>query len=166
VNFARTTKFHYYKLLRLKGSPHSLALGAAIGVFIGLTPTIPLHTTAVLLITFLTRSSIIAGITTSYIISNPFTFIPLYSVCLILGNIATPYHLDTRYLNKVTNLLESDRGFYEMMQAIAGLGYEAVVVFLVGGLILALPGGLLSYFGFYHVIVAFRRKRREKQVLS
>ena len=42
----RLGKYYYLKFIRLKGDPRSLALGTAIGVFVGLTPTIPLHTIA------------------------------------------------------------------------------------------------------------------------
>jgi hypothetical protein len=38
-------RLRYYKLrfLRLKGDPKSIARGVALGTFIGITPTLPLH---------------------------------------------------------------------------------------------------------------------------
>ena len=61
MNIVRTGKYYFLKLLRLRGTPHSIAMGAAIGVFIGLTPTIPFHTITILAITLVTRTSVIAA---------------------------------------------------------------------------------------------------------
>ncbi|HHL34074.1 MAG TPA: DUF2062 domain-containing protein, partial [Desulfobulbaceae bacterium] len=40
----RTAKYYLVRLKRLQGSPHSLAMGAAIGAAVAITPTLPLHT--------------------------------------------------------------------------------------------------------------------------
>ena len=83
----RLSKYYYLKFIRLKGDPKSLAAGTAIGVFVGLTPTIPLHTVALIALTVITRTSFIAAMTTSCPCLQPsdlctyLLFFPCYRQC-------------------------------------------------------------------------------------
>ena len=45
------------KAKRLEGDPHFIALGLAIGVFVGFTPTIPFHTVLAVALAFLFKGS-------------------------------------------------------------------------------------------------------------
>ncbi len=82
----RLSKFYYLKMLRLQGEPKALALGTAIGVFVGLTPTIPFHTVTIISIAMATRTSAIAGVISSWIVCNPLTYIPIYYFSMRVGN--------------------------------------------------------------------------------
>lgn len=166
MNIGRTGKYYYLKLLRMRGTPHSLALGAAIGVFVGITPTIPLHTIAVLLLTILSRSSFLAGLITSLLVCNPLTYVPQYYLALKIGNLVTPYELNWARIKEVLEVVLSDASFKERLQPVISLGYEAIFVMLAGGFLLALPLALGSYYLIYNLIVTYRRKRREKQILA
>ena len=165
MNIGRTGRYYYLRILRLKGSPHALSLGAAIGVFIGITPTIPLHTVAILLFCLLSRSSFMAGLITSWLVCNPLTYVPIYYFSLKIGNLVTPYHLNWPKVQSVLDGLLSDTSLGDKLQALINLGYEAVIVMLIGGTLLALPFGIGSYYLTYYSIVKYRLKRREKQVL-
>jgi len=165
MNISRTGKYYYLRFLRLKGSPHSLSLGAAIGVFIGITPTIPLHTIAILALTIITRSSFFAGLITSWLVCNPLTYIPQYYFSLKIGNLVTPYHLNWDKIKGVLDILLSDVSFVIRLESLMTLGYEAIIVMLVGGALLALPFTVASYYLSYFTIVKYRMKKREKHVL-
>ena len=85
MNFNRINKYYYLKFMRLRGDPKVLAGGVAIGVFVGLTPTIPLHTLLVIAFTIITRTSTIAGIISSVAVCNPLTslfiiFLPFWVI--------------------------------------------------------------------------------------
>ncbi|NNK13502.1 MAG: DUF2062 domain-containing protein, partial [Desulfofustis sp.] len=133
MNISRTGKYYLLKLLRLGGSPHAIALGASIGVFIGITPTVPLHTIAILVLTLMTRSSFVAGIITSWLVCNPLTYIPQYYLSLVIGNLVTPYHLNWSRIKDVLDMVLADIAFAERMRHLAALGYEAIIVMLAGG---------------------------------
>jgi uncharacterized protein (DUF2062 family) len=165
MNIGRTGRYYYLRILRLKGSPHSLSLGSAIGVFIGITPTIPLHTVIILLLCVLSRSSFMAGLIMSWIVCNPLTYVPIYYLSLKIGNVVTPYELNWVKVQAVLDALLSDVSLGAKFQAMMNLGYEAIIVMLIGGTLLALPFGIASYYLTYYSIVKYRRKRREKQVL-
>lgn len=166
MNIARTGKYYFLKLLRLRGTPQSIAMGAAIGVFIGLTPTIPFHTIMIIAITVITRTSVIAALITSVIVCNPLTYIAIYYLSLVLGNLVTPFTLNWEKLKQVLDVVLSDGSLETRIQPMLSVGYEATVVMLVGGTVLALPAAILSYYGCLFLVISYRRKRRQKQILS
>lgn len=166
MNISRTGKYYFLKLLRLRGTPHSIALGAAIGIFIGITPTIPFHTITILVLTLMTRTSFLAGFISSVLVCNPLTYVPQYFLSLVIGNILTPYHLSWDRIKQVLDVVLSDAALQTRITTLLSLGYEAVTVMLVGGFVLALPFAIASYYLFHSLVISFRKKRRAKHVLT
>lgn len=162
----RIRKYYYLRFVRLKGDPRSLALGTAIGVFVGLTPTMPLHTIIIFLLAFLTRTSVIAAILVSMIVCNPLTYIPIYYLSTIIGNALTPYELNWEKVQAVVDGLSTSQGFFHSFNLLAGLGQETVVVLLVGGAIFAFPFAVVSYYFALRIFVKIRAKRQAKHILN
>jgi uncharacterized protein (DUF2062 family) len=165
MNLDRTRRYYYLRFIRLKGNPHSLALGSAIGVFVGITPTIPFHTIVIFFLSVFTRSSFIAGLISSWVVCNPLTYIPQYFLSLKIGNLVTPYELSWDQVRSVLETLLSDVSFGMRMKALVTVSYEAIIVMLIGGTILALPFAVISYYITYITIVKIRKKRQEKRIL-
>jgi hypothetical protein len=65
------------KLLMLDDTPHRIALGMAIGVFISWTPTVGFQMLAAVPLAYLLRANRVAGVIGVYL-SNPFTLVPMY----------------------------------------------------------------------------------------
>ena len=55
MTFRRTVRYYWLKFRRLQGSPQKLAWGMALGVFIGITPTMPFPTVAALALAAILR---------------------------------------------------------------------------------------------------------------
>jgi uncharacterized protein (DUF2062 family) len=165
MNLKRISRYYYCKFLRLKGDPQSLAWGTAIGTFLGITPTIPFHTVSVLAITFITRTSTIAGLLATLIVCNPITYVPQYYFSTIIGNCLTPYELNWSRIKDVLDILLTKPGITESIEALSGLGYEAAIVLLVGGAVLALPFAIASYYFSLRFFIKIREKRRKKHIL-
>ena len=71
-------------LFHVEDSPHRIALSFGLGVFIGFSPLLGLHTAMALLIAFafrLSRGAIIVGI----YVNNPWTIAPMYMAGTVLG---------------------------------------------------------------------------------
>jgi uncharacterized protein (DUF2062 family) len=68
-------------ILRLEDSPHHVALGVSIGMFVGLTPTVGIQMLAVVTFAFLTHRLFtfnrLAALLTVYV-TNPITTLPIY----------------------------------------------------------------------------------------
>jgi uncharacterized protein len=165
MNFNRIPRYYYRRFQRLKGDPYALAGGFAIGVLIGLTPTMPFHTVVIILLTLATRTSTLSGILSSWIVCNPLTYLPIYYFSMKIGNIATPYHLSWAKIKDIVDLLITGDSFKESIHAIAGLGFETLTVMLVGGTILAIPFTIASYYLSLYFFIAMKKKRIRKQIL-
>lgn len=161
----RTGRYHYLKLLRLRGEPRYLAKGVALGVFIGITPTIPLHTVMILALALLLRTSKVSALLASVAISNPLTIPPQYYFSWRLGNLLFPGNLTWEKINGVLVIIEEGAGFLEIIHRIATLGSKAIAAMVAGGCLLALPFAVASYFvalNIFQKIESRRRKRRAK----
>ena len=163
MNIRRTFKYLYLRYRRLNGSPQSIALGSAIGVFMGLMPIMPLRSIAILLSTFIVKANTIAALIMATAISNPFTYLPLYLLAGIIGNKVTDYQLDLKRIKSLLNVLTSDAGFSTSLESVASLGVEAAIILFVGGITMALPISIFAYVIFLYSLTGkgCRRKRGE-----
>jgi len=159
----RTARFYYLKFLRLRGEPGYLAKGVALGVFIGITPTIPLHTALILTLAFPLRASKISSLLVSWVVSNPLTFFAQYYFSWRLGNLLMPGSLSWQKISHVLGIIEKGTGFLEIFHQIATLGAKAIFAMVLGGSLLALPFTVAGYFlslNFFRKM-AERRTRRQ-----
>ncbi len=165
IDLRRTSRYYYLRLKRLQGTPHSLAMGAAIGAAIGITPTLPLHTIMIICITLILRVNTIAGIILAAIISNPLTFLPQYWLAWRIGDWIFPDRLDWQRIRQVVELLHQ-QSLVDGLHTISRLSFDAILVLMTGGVILAVPTGLVTYFltlGFFRKI---QKKRQQKHLLN
>lgn len=132
------------RVLHLQESPQRTALAFAIGVFIAFSPAYGLHTAMVVLCTWLFGLNFVA-LLTGALINNPWTIVPIlgatyWTGALLLG------HADTPTFNW------SDLSFAGIYDQV--LPY--LVPFLLGGLVLSVIGGLISYPIAYLLILRYR----------
>jgi uncharacterized protein (TIGR03546 family) len=143
----RRIRTFYERFISLKGDPVSIATALAIGVFVGVTPTIPFHTAIIVIIGLLFRLNITAAYLGSWFISNPLTIPLLYLSQYELGRILLgldPYRFD---------LTEYSLG------AIAALGWRILLPLLTGGIVMAPVCAVPAYFISKRLIAAIRAKR-------
>jgi uncharacterized protein len=141
-------RYFYDQCISLRGEPTTIALGLAIGVFVGVTPTIPFHSAIIVLIGFLFRQNITAAYLGSWIISNPITIPFLYLSQYELGH-------------KLLGLAPYEFCLTEYSLAgIAALGWQTLYPLLTGGFIMAPLFAVPAYFISHRLIVAGRAKRR------
>ena len=159
MNYKRLNRYYYLRLKRLRGDPKILAGGTAIGVLVGLTPTLPLHTVLIIALTLITRTSTIAGIISSFLICNPLTFFPIYYFSLLFGNILTPYEISWDGIRTVLNQLTQSENILYSFKIISNLGYETIVVMMTGGVVIALPFACISYYGAFYLFKYLNSKR-------
>jgi uncharacterized protein (DUF2062 family) len=82
----RARRFIVRRVLHADDPPHQLALGVAIGVFVGLTPTGGFQTALVVFLAWLLGANKIIGIPFVWI-SNPATIVPIYYPCYLVGRL-------------------------------------------------------------------------------
>jgi len=135
----------YHKFLSLKGDTASLAWGIAVGVFVGITPTIPLHTVMVIFFGFLFKMNLTSAYLGACLVSNPLT-IPL----LYVGE----YEIGRFILGQEgVDLIVKDYTLESFLQ----LGWEVAAPLFVGGFILALLFAVPAYFLSYRLLASIRK---------
>ena len=73
IGFRRSSKYVGYRLVRLNGSPYSLAAGFAFGAAVSFTPFVGLHFVLSALLAWIFRASILAS-ALGTAVGNPWTF--------------------------------------------------------------------------------------------
>ena len=76
----QTERFFIYRVLHVDDTPHRIALGVAVGVFVAWTPTVGFQMILTIFLAWLLRANKLVGVPFAWI-SNPFTLIPIYMWC-------------------------------------------------------------------------------------
>lgn len=150
VRLKRFSRYWYLRLVRIQATPHNIAIGLAAGVFIGLLPVLPFQTVLAVGLAFIVRGSKIAAALGTWV-SNPLNWVPLYLLFYHLGKALSPFD--------VPNF---DPSQLEMAQMLAA-GWKFFAVMMVGGLIIATPAAIISYFLAFKGVSVYRTKKRARQ---
>lgn len=141
---------------QLRGDPHPVALGMAIGVFIGITPTIPLHTVLALGLAVILRASKPAayiGIWFSNPVTIPFFYLASYKLgAFILPECSTEFSEVMSLLNVLGN---GDVSFVHKWTCFSGFVEEEMDMLIamnVGGVVIAIIPGIAAYFITYRIM--------------
>jgi uncharacterized protein (DUF2062 family) len=131
-------------ILGIEDSTHSIALGTAIGMAIGLTPTVGIQMVLVILLALVSRPFFhfnrLAALLTVYV-SNPITTVPIYYALYRVGSVFVQGDVASADFERVVSFEEFD-GWWE---AIRNLFVEIGTPLLIGTLIVAPICGLMTY---------------------
>jgi uncharacterized protein (DUF2062 family) len=162
----RTFRYYYLKFIRLKGDPCVLARGVAVGTFIGITPTIPFHVILALTFSFIFRGSKIAAVLSTFVVSNPITFLPQYYLSWQIGNRLLPGKHSWEDISELTSLIVNGAKFNEILAAFSHVSINSLSVLIGGGIVLAIPFAAVFYCLSYLFFKTIRQKRIEKHILK
>lgn len=151
-NFLRGLRHAYKKMLRLKSSPHDIALGLALGVFIGLLPIIPFQSVTVLVLALALRCSKLAALLGT-LVSNPLNIPFLYFIMHRLGRVFLP---DWRGPYNPEHLTITD-----LLQT----GWHVFGTMLLGGVIIGIPSAITTYF-LARYLTRLHHARRAKKMAN
>lgn len=142
----RTVRYYWLRFKRLQDTPQKIAWGMFLGVFVGVTPTVPFHVVSMLFLAPLFRVSPVAAFI-GLNVMNPLTIAPMYYAAYKVG---AAFMFPEAPLNfpetlSITSMLD--------------LLWRGGLALQLGGLILALPSALLSYFVTLWVVKRLRRAK-------
>jgi uncharacterized protein len=133
------------RMRQLEGNPHYIALGMAVGIFISITPIIPLQTVVAVTLAFLVRGSKSAAALGTWL-SNPLT-IPLVYYA--------DYKLGCVLLNCQTTV---DNIAFDSFSQLMDLGIGVTSAMLVGSLVIGAVLGVVGYSVTFRVFATIRRR--------
>jgi uncharacterized protein (DUF2062 family) len=151
------------RILHIDDTPHRLALGIALGIFVAWTPTIGVQMVLVVLLATMCRANKLVGIPMVWI-SNPFTLPLVYYPNYLIGryllglfNAQTTTNYSFRQLE---NLLAKfhDMSFYEMAfwDELGRLLLDIGKDLWLGSIIIGLFSGIIVYIFSYRFIIWYR----------
>jgi uncharacterized protein len=120
------------RLKDLPGDPHYVAKGMAIGVFVAMTPTIPLHTVIALALAFIFRASKIAAAIGVWV-SNPLTIPIFYFASYQAGSLLFGH-------------LTTCNGVCESITDLLKLGGAVALQSIIGGIVIGIGPAAAAYF--------------------
>ena len=140
------------QLRELRGKPREISLGMAVGVFVGLTPTVPFHTVLAVSLAALLRGSKLAAALGVWV-SNPLTIPFFYYGSYRLGKFALGYQ---------ELAMPHDYSLISLMK----LGGHVTVAMVHGGVLLGILPALVVYFLTYRFTSSARFQGKFKQYIQ
>jgi uncharacterized protein len=134
----------YQRFLKLRGDPHAIAMGLALGVFVGMSPLMGLHSVIAITVAAVFKWSKIATLIGVFV-TNPLTAPVIYPLTYTLGA--------TILGNPVTIGSSGGLNLSDIFQSSS----TVLTNLFVGGGIIGLAGGAFSY------AIALRTIRRYRQ---
>lgn len=152
----RVRRFVIHNVLHADDPPHKLALGAAIGMFVSLTPTGGFQMALVLFFAWLFRANKVIGIPLVWI-SNPVTAIPILwgsyeigRICLLQNSIGAKWWGE---------LLHPPESWWDGTMFYLTRFSEICWPLILGSVILGSVLAVVTYYLTYYSIRAYRIRR-------
>ncbi len=138
-------RYYWIMLKKMHGDPGVLSRGIALGTFVGITPTIPLHTVSIICLSPLLKASPVSAIIASIIVSNPLT-IPLeYFLSWKVGTLITGFSIPWEEVSSLLDQVEHTDLWHACL-FIIHKSIKLIESMLVGGFVIALPAALITFF--------------------
>ncbi|MCP4675061.1 MAG: DUF2062 domain-containing protein [Deltaproteobacteria bacterium] len=152
-------------VLRQKDTPHRIALGMAMGIFVGLLPIMGVQMAVVAMLALPFRGNLKAAIAGVWI-SNPITFIPMYWGYYQFGLLfsSTKEIEWERFQGIISEAAEwSWMSVSQSMNRVVDIGVDILIPMWIGSTILAVVFGILTYFVAFRFVVKYRALRAAKK---
>ncbi len=142
----------YVRFLKIRGHPREISLGFALGLFVGMSPFMGLHTAIAVLLAALFKWNKISSALAVWI-SNPFTAPVIYGLTYVIGAKVLAYE------NSYT--LPPQFDLDALLDIIRGAP-EIIWVLIIGGVVVGIPLAVAGYFCAYFAIFEYRKNLRPK----
>jgi len=149
-------RFFVYRVLHVDDTPHRIALGVAIGIFVTWTPTIGFQMILTVALAALLRANKAVGVPFVWI-SNPVTLVPVYGPNYWVGTKLLGHNYDAgRFTNFVEQAMKSGT-WLEHLSAAWSAMCKIFWPLWVGSIAVGLGLAVISYFGVRFAVVRYRR---------
>lgn len=151
----RAIKYNWYRMTRLSGSPHGIAIGAAAGAFTSCTPFLGLHVVTAVIIAWLLRGNLFAAAFGTFF-GNPLTYPFIWIATYDIGAFVLGHHgagPDIRELS--ANLLSFSAGAWEQLWPL----FEPMII---GMIPVGLGAALITYLLVQWGVQVFRTRRHHR----
>ena len=158
----RAYKYLLKRLFRLKDNIHSISLGAAFGVAIAITPLFGLQLVLTVILDILFKANFTASMLFT-IIGNPLTFPFIWFLDYKLGNLLLAK--DTIDSSSFSNTMLEIKTAFENSNWDIIINHISSILYpmLLGGSIIAVISGIITYKFVYKSLVAYKESKEKKE---
>ncbi len=159
-NLWRLIKKYYYKMIRADGTPHAIALGFAIGMFLGTAIPLGQAVLAILFAILLKANKIVAFAVTW--VSNPYTTPFMYLGFCYVGSRVIGEPLSIHQIEVMVKSIFTDFTLAKCWDA----GFYIIISYIIGGTIIGGIASIISYFVTKRMVIKYRylkKIRKEKR---
>lgn len=142
-------------IFELRDSPHSIALGIAIGVFVGLTPTVGMQMVISTIVSTFCNANRVAAISMVYI-TNPVTIIPVYSFIYLFGCKVTG--TVPKGIRAVLHQINAQDSLIGKFSIVVSQGWAIQGPLWIGSVIIGLIAAFPSYILVKKMVVRYRER--------
>jgi len=142
----------YERFIRIRGNPREIALGFALGVFVGMSPTMGVQTPIAIFFAALFKWGKLSAAIGVWI-SNPLTAPVLYGVTYITG--ARLMHLEPVFSLPLSPT-------WSTLKAMLSKAPQALGAMTVGGVIIGLPLAIIGYYLSYAAVEKYQKDVKAK----
>lgn len=163
-DLAGQSKALWKKLIHLNADPHDIALGMAVGIFIGFLPIMGIQMTVALLAALPFRRVNKVAATAGVWITNPITVIPIYAFIYWVGTFLYPTsHVitATTLMSRMTDVLKLD-GFVAQTKGFLALGVDIFLPMCIGGAVVGAVAAVPTYIFTKKLIEKYRAGKSAK----
>jgi hypothetical protein len=159
----RKTRAWFVHLLHLDESAHRIALGVALGLLVGLTPTVGLQMLLVFLITSVIPANRAAGLPMVWI-TNPATIVPIYSFNYLVGHVVLGRSGQPApaFRAEAAAVLAENPTWWDQVAAWWDLLMKAALELWIGSLIVGIVAAVVGYAVMYYLVTTYRRIHRRR----
>ena len=163
MKYSRQLKYYFLRFIRLRGEPHDLALGLALGIFTGMMPIIPFQIALAVTLALIFKGSKITAIIGTWV-SNPLNWYFLYYFSYRIGGSLMGLSTKNGIIPSMITSLQNGEEILIVLGKILGAGGTIIFAFLLGGFLMGVVVSIPSYFFFlrlFQFVRAWREKRRK-----
>jgi uncharacterized protein (DUF2062 family) len=146
----------YRRFLKIRGHPNEIALGLALGLFVGMTPSMGFHTAIAVFLAALFKWNKISAAVGVWV-TNPLTAAVIYYVNYFIG---------AKFIGLQKVYLFSEAHGFTKIYKIMLKAPEIFWALTIGGIVLGLPLAVAGYYFSYSVVQKYQDDIKEKLAKS
>ncbi|MEO1403008.1 MAG: DUF2062 domain-containing protein [Cyanobacteria bacterium J06635_1] len=147
----RSLRYARLRFIRGQGRPTEIARGIAVGAFVGVMPLFGVQTVVAIALAPPLRGNAMVAATMTWV-SNPITFIPLYTLNFRIGQ----QLLGTQDLLLTLQAAPTFDQFLKM-------GMDCILTLTVGCVALAIPTAIIGYLGGLYMAKYWQHRYRQRR---
>ena len=141
----RNFTYYWKRIVRIPDSPHSIAMGFSIGVFVAFTPFLGFHTILSIFIAWVLGANIISSLIGTFL-GNPITYPLMWTFSYALGS----FFFNAQSIN------------YEKIEFSNFMEIDFFISFFLGSSILGFLFAISGYFLIKYSLIMFKKNRINK----